>query len=248
MPTTKVSNPTKTTSFEHYFFATTAILFLLVCLAGFSAGINLKTSRGINMAASRYILHGLFGFIWMLLYVLQTQLVFRKKTHWHAKFGKAGFVVLILLALSTVYLIISARLSHPDIPIEGLSFLVGIFGFSLLTGMPLLFIGIAMRKQAFYHKRLMFYGTLLLADTGFDRLPLIFGIEETPIILIANLIFALPLLIYDLRTSLKKQKVFSTSLYLYPHVILILNLFVLAPYVYASKTWMKFVEWIVLPA
>lgn len=245
MPTTVVSNQDHHKRFEHYYFAATAILFLICCIVGFSAGIRNKASQGINMAASRYILHGIFGFLWILLYVIQTQLVFRKKIQWHTKAGKAAFVILILLTLSTLYLIIPARISHPEIPIEGLSFLVGIFGFSLLTVIPLLFIGIAMRKSPFHHKRLMFYGTLLLANTGIDRIPLAFGIPDNPIFtMLVDLIIALPLLIYDLRTALKKEKRFSVLFYFYPLSMFMVNVFVFAPQIYASKTWMKFVDWI----
>lgn len=242
------SRDNKKHAFIKYYFSVTAILFLIICLLGFGTGISLKSSNGINIKSFRFILHGFIGFLWVILYVLQTQLAFRNNIRLHMKLGKVSFFVIILLALSVLYLLFSTKNTYPEIPNEELALFSGGMLFNALGGsIFLLLLGVAKRKKSFIHKRLMFFGTLLLIGTAIDRLPWIFhGFDDgnLGLVLLSTVLFALPLIIFDLITAKSKLKVFSLLVLLYSILIGFLSFMLLMPYVFTSETWIEFVEFL----
>lgn len=244
--TKKGIKTTEQKMFLHYFFSVTAILFLIICIIGFSAGISLKSAKGIHMASFRFIAHGFFGFLWVSLYILQTQFVFRKSIQWHMRIGKMSVLAIFLLLISTLYLLFSARNNYPDFPINELAIMAGGLGFNALIIIFLLFLGVVMRKKPFIHKRLMFFGTLFLIGTGIDRLPwAIHGLDDGNMMLVLTtyLLFSLPLIIYDFRTEKSKLKAFSFLIFLYYIIFGLIISMVLTPYVFTTETWIEFVDW-----
>ncbi|MBD0822939.1 hypothetical protein [Aestuariibaculum marinum] len=234
----------KPNAFEHTFFASTAILFLALCLVGFSMGIQLKSSRGTDLAVARFLLHGTLGFIWLLTYVLQTQLIFRNKIKLHMKIGRASVITLFLFGLSTIYLIISAKTSYPKIPDKALANFIGTFSLSSIFEFALIILALWFRKTPFLHKRLMFYGVLAFSGTGTDRIFLFMGIEEPIFYMFSvNLLIKLPLLIYDFKTYPVKQKLISSFLFLYSYIVMAFGILLIKPY-FSSKEWINFAVWL----
>ena len=194
---------------ERKFYSRMAIMLIAVVFIGFAPSFYLK---GIVPAYPRpnptlppaVLFHGLTFTLWMILLVLQTQLIATRRVETHMKLGKAAMFVAIAL-LPIMYLTAVwgvARQSHPPFT-DGLNWtaiplaVIPTFGF-------LVYQAWRRRKQAQWHKRLMLGATIIFAvGPGFMRIPLApptfwgFTIQ----LLVGNMLLFTPLFLWDRRTQ-----------------------------------------------
>jgi hypothetical protein len=194
---------------ERKFYTRMALLLVIVVLLGFGPSFYL---RGIVPPYPRpnptlppsVLFHGLAFTLWMVLLVLQTQLIATRRTAVHMRLGKATMLVAVALIpimyLTAVWGV--ARESHPPF-VDGLTWtaipLAVIPAFAFL-----IYEAWRRRKQAQWHKRLMLSATILfVAGPGFSRIPLApptfwgFAIQ----LLAGTALLFLPLFIWDRRSQ-----------------------------------------------
>lgn len=201
-------NPVARASAERKFYSRMAILLVAVVFLGFAPSFYL---RGIVPAYPRpnptlpvsVIIHGVLFTLWMLAFVIQTQLVSAGRRDLHIKLG-AAWLVLAAAMVPMMYFVSVWQVARNNVP----PFTTPLDWTSLpLFGIPafvlLVWQGWARRKQAQWHKRLMLGAAMVVAlGPGFGRLPLApptiagFVIQIT-----ATLLFFVPLFIWDRRSQ-----------------------------------------------
>ena len=186
---------------ERRFFAGMAIVFAATVLAGFSRSYYFN-----GLAADAFDLspllhwHGAAYTAWMLLLVVQTLLIARRRPDLHRRLGVAAVGLALLMVPLGIAVAVTRTASGEmmDRGVPPLLFLavpvLGMIVFAALVGAALL-----RRSHSGAHKRLMLLGTLELVTAAVSRLPLVedwgpigfFGVTDLFIVAIA---------VYDLRT------------------------------------------------
>jgi hypothetical protein len=194
---------------ERKFYSRMAMLLVAVVFIGFAPSFYLKGvvppyPRPNPTLPPAVMFHGLTFTLWMVLLVLQTQLVATRRVETHMKLGKLAIGVAIALLpimyLTAVWAV--ARHSHPPftddlnwtaIPLA----VIPAFGF-------LIYEAWRRRKQAQWHKRLMLGATIIFAvGPGFSRIPLapptFWGFAAQ--LIAGNLLLFTPLFLWDRKTQ-----------------------------------------------
>lgn len=84
------------------FFPVMSIGFLAVALAGFSTTFFLPLFRGAFQAPAVVYVHGVLLFGWLILFIVQTQLVRTRRVPWHRRLGWAGALLAAAIVVSGV--------------------------------------------------------------------------------------------------------------------------------------------------
>jgi hypothetical protein len=187
---------------ERRFFAGMAIAFAATVLAGFSRSYYFNGFAGDAFALSPLLhWHGAAYSAWMVLLVVQTLLIARRRPDVHRRLGVAG-AVLAALMVPLGIAVAATRTASGEMTDQGvppLLFLavpvLGMIVFAALVGAALL-----RRKDSGAHKRLMLLGTLEVVTAAVSRLPLVedwgpigfFGVTD---------LFVVAIAVYDFRTS-----------------------------------------------
>ncbi len=229
---------TSRASAEHRIFSTSAVLLLVLAAVGFTGSVIARTRGGVDLVTLRFVLHGTAGFLWLGFYVLQTQLVLRGRVGTHRATGKAGVGLILLLALATAYLLLSAPSAYPDAPVEELGPAMGMHLAGLAFDVGVVALALAYRRRPFVHKRLMYFATVGIASPGFTRLGYVFGDGESPRLSIGLALgFVAVLFVYDLRTQAGRRR-WMMPLCLAALVLSqVLTSLVLIPGVFTSQAW-----------
>jgi hypothetical protein len=199
---------------EHYFYSAMSVLCFLFVVLGFGNfyGSHLIATEKIPAVIH---VHAAIFFIWILLFVTQAVLIFKKKISLHMKTGQAALVVAAAMLLSGFFTArFAAQTGHTGIP--GLQFPAS-EGFLLLNLASLLLFIILVTTGWFFrntpetHKRLMLMASAAgLAPPAISRLPGISGV--TPAIAGFVMIFILAGPVYDLIVYRKVHKAYLFSL------------------------------------
>jgi hypothetical protein len=152
-----------------------AIALAVTVFAGFSRTyyFNDFVSAPFELSALLHW-HGAAFTAWMLLLVVQTQLIAAHRVTWHRRLGIAGTALaVVMVALgATVAVTRTAGGSIADHGAPPLVFLavplVGLVVFVALLGAAL-----CLRRHSAAHKRLVILATLELVTAGVSRLPVI---------------------------------------------------------------------------
>jgi hypothetical protein len=200
MATLAAAAPPRRVNPDRIFFGGAAIALLLVTLIGFAPTYYLSYFTTAPALVPLVHLHGIVFSAWMLLYVGQNWLIGAGNVRLHRQIGTAGAALAILLFIVGVVTTISlaranlhAAVRHGAPPIFPLG---AITAFAVLCT-----AGIALRRRAAHHKRLMLLATVALATTPLARITRMMTGAVTPPfggILLSDL-FLLALLAFDLR-------------------------------------------------
>lgn len=175
---TMVQSPAERAPAERKFYSRMALFLVVLVLLGFGPSFYL---RGIVPAYPRpnptlapgVIVHGVLFSVWMLLLVLQTQLVAARQVKLHMLFGKAGFLLAVALIpimyLTAVWQV--ARANQPPFT-DPLTWtivpLAGILPFSFIV-----WTGWRRRREAQWHKRAMLSAAIMVVmGPAIGRLPI----------------------------------------------------------------------------
>lgn len=228
---------------ESRIFSTCAILFLVLAAFGFlGSGITLARA-GRDLATSRIVFHGVAGFLWLSFFVVQTQLVLRKRVPLHRALGKVGVALFAFLVVATVNLLLTAPAAHPEIPLESVSsevapHLIDLFRDALFFG-----AAIAWWRRPFVHKRLMFFVTVGISSTGFVRIPVIFTGRQSPVFgILLGLAFAAVVFVHDWRRHEGWKRWFIPLLFVAMLGVTFTASAVLMPLVFSSEAWRAFLQ------
>lgn len=178
---------------KHYFLIA-SMLILFLSLIGFSDNLVTDVGQESNKDP-KFIIHGLFCFAWLGIFVVQSNLI-RKGDHGsHIKWGVAGMVSAIGVFISTVYIFFEVYESWGAMPfwIKANRFLM--LGFAVLV-----LLGYLNRRKGNLHKRYMFMASLYMLEPVLGRIGEHIGLVDFEFDvfegLVWNLLF-ISLFIYD---------------------------------------------------
>ncbi len=213
---------------EHLFFMAAASFFLLANIIGFGTSVNSRIENEGSLAGHIYV-HGLCAGLWIILYFIQTTLVFTGNVNWHIRLGKAGALVLLLILISGFYVAFMVPVLYevePPYSQPGRDFS------AILLAVGTAFMGLKYRKNPFVHKRLMLIATLILSSAGIARAVNFLGLATLgPVGIISFLI--LPIFALFLLDYINQRKVFRVN---FVGLLLVVSLFALsAPPVWENE-------------
>ena len=201
------SSPAARQSAERKFYSRMAIGLVALVFIAFAPSFYLK---GIVPSYPRpnptlpptVLLHGTLFTLWMLIFIVQTQLVAAGRRDIHMKLGKASMLLAIALIpimyLTAVWQV--ARANQPPIT-DPLTWtivpLIGIIPYAVM-----IWNGWTHRKNAQWHKRAMLGAAILIvAGPAIGRLPIVPPtLPGFTIIFLLELLLFVPLVLWDRRT------------------------------------------------
>lgn len=189
---------------ESRFFGLTGVLMLLCVLAGFAPSFFLRPilSAGAPPLPVLLMVHGVVFAGWVVLFVVQSLLVWCGKLGWHRQLGLLGLFVAIALVWSGLEVATqAARSGRPPGVDPRLFYAISLA--SLLTFALLVAAGLSLRRRGAAHKRLLFLATVVLVDPAIARLPFDFMGAHPLVSTGLAMLFWLALLVFDLATRLR---------------------------------------------
>lgn len=153
------------------FFICIAILMLVVVALGFSKSFYLRPLFSSKPLPSHLIAHGIAMTAWFLLFMVQATLVSAKRIDIHRSLGIVGVVLAAGVVITGVQVnlnLIPSALARGLIsqPEEGVEFALSSLS-GLLPFVILVFLAILLRRRVDTHKRLMFWGCVVLLGPAF---------------------------------------------------------------------------------
>jgi hypothetical protein len=153
---------------EHRFFMISAWVMAAVIVAGFSTSIVF--GRSTFASPPIFHVHAFVFFGWVVLYLLQTNLVAAGNIRLHKQLGwlTVGWVP-AMLVLGTTMTVISLRTHRGPPFFHSNEFLID-NPLSLVYFAGMVAAAIALRKRTDWHRRLMFCGMAVLTGPGSGRI------------------------------------------------------------------------------
>lgn len=156
---------------QRRFYLTAAWIAAAIVLLGFAKTYYLKFAFGTPALSPLVHLHGLVMSLWIVLFLVQTQLVAAHRVDLHRRLGLAGGLLAVaVVGLGTITAITAARLGHTPGP-PALIFLSVPLG-DMVVFATLVGCGLALRARKDVHKRLMLLSFLGILAAAISRIPL----------------------------------------------------------------------------
>jgi hypothetical protein len=200
--TDQINVPERAAS-ERRFFGWMALAVLATAFLGFSRTFYLKPLFPDHPAPaeSLFLVHGLAFTAWVLLLYAQTRFISARRIDLHRTAGTFGAgLAAVMVVLGVWGALVAARRAtgFVSVPVPPLQFLLipltAITMFTLFCA-----LGIALRRDAQSHKRLMVLASVQLLGAAIARLPVISGFGPPAFFGIQDL-FLVALAIWDFRT------------------------------------------------
>lgn len=238
---------------NRWFFTGMALATAATVFVGFARTYYLKGLFSTPDLPVWFHVHGLLFTSWVLLFVVQASLVARGRTSVHRRLGVIGVLLVVPLLVSGVFVAIAAaRGQGPmsaavargelEMALPVLSPLVGLVipVTSVVLFAAFATAGVAFRRQAARHKRLMVLAAIAMLPPALGRaLATIFGTANPALFFGATVIFLGAIVMHDRRTL---GRVHPVSLWG--------GLFLVASFpgrlaLGNSAAWLSFAEWLV---
>jgi hypothetical protein len=229
---------------ERRFYVGMAIAILLTVFAGFAPTFYLKgvvpLPAGTLPLTWLIVLHGLIFSAWVLLFVTQVSLVSARRTHVHRRLGQIGFVLLaamVVVALLTALNGVARGNAPPGLsPLTWLA--VPLLDIPVFTG--LIGAGLLNRRNPQVHKRFMLASIIGLLPPSIGRIARAVPPDMVPfpvIIIGGQLLFLLPLALWDLRSRGRIHWVTITA------AVVLTGSWVLRFAIWQTAPWLSFAAW-----
>lgn len=227
---------------DRWFFTSMALLMLALVFIGFAPSYYLSgvlpPPPGLKPPTTLVHIHGVLFSAWMLLFVVQTQLVAWRRTDLHRMLGIAGFVLLpLMIVVATISALYGVHRASGPPMIPPLTFLavplLDVPVFALLIGGALAF-----RRTPPMHKRLMLIAMIGMMSPAIGRIPLqppfvgpiaIFGLPD---------LFLLALILFDLMTLGRPHRATLWG------GLLLVGSQILRLAVWETEGWLTFARWV----
>jgi uncharacterized membrane protein YozB (DUF420 family) len=220
---------------EHRFYTSMAVIAAVLTLGGFASVYGPDVAAGSVPLIVH--LHAAVFTSWLVLFIVQTQLVAARRVSQHRSLGTAGmFLAALMLIVGLLTARDAARSGHTGVP--GVIF-PDASGFLLLNVMAiaaftiLVALGWTYRRKAQAHKRLMLMATVAaLMPPGLSRLPFVSGHEAA----IAGIVLVFLLIppAYDLVT---RRRVHPA--YVFAVVLALLTIPPVVTVMAATQAWQR---------
>jgi hypothetical protein len=153
------------------FFAIIALALAAIIVAGFTRTFYLRAFFELPPLTTLVHLHGIVFSAWLVLFVVQTQLIAHHNYRLHQKLGIAG---VMLAALVVVVGVATALIAAPDPRMRPMGFTGQQFLIFPLSGIVIFAVCVAaaitLRKRSALHKRLMVLGMIAVLGPPVARL------------------------------------------------------------------------------
>jgi hypothetical protein len=186
---------------ERKFFLAMACVMAAAIAAGFTKNLVLGVSSFAMPLL--YHVHAVAFFGWVALYLLQNALVVAGSVPLHRRLGwlaAGGVPVLLVLGLATVIVSLREHGGTPPRPANDFLFVNSLIvvGFAGLAT-----AAIVKRRDAAWHRRLMYGSMAVLTEPGVGRLlpGMLVGMTAGSIVAVVALMFVLAGIVFDLRRS-----------------------------------------------
>ena len=156
---------------ERAFFLFAACWFLLLTFAGFAYPFYLNLDPA--PLPTHLILHGWLFTLWVLVFFAQTMLVRTQQLTLHKALGAAAIILLLAMIPASVYPVLH-KVSEGTKTVDHAGFNLA----TLCLGFAFALTAIGMRANAFAHKRLMLFATLVFCVAAADRVSMIIMAED----------------------------------------------------------------------
>lgn len=202
---TLASSPVARQSAERKFYSRMALFLLAMAFLGFAPSFYLRgyvhSPRPNPTLPPSVLVHGILFSLWMLAFVLQTQLVAAGRRDVHMKLGVASFV-LALAIVPMMYLVTVWQVARANQPPFATPLNWTIVPLAVIPPYAiLLYEGWTRRREAQWHKRAMLCAALLLMDPAIGRLPIVPPVLGGFAVLnLLSLACFVPLIVWDRRT------------------------------------------------
>jgi len=194
------------------FFAIIALALAVFTVIGFSRTYYFRFLTDLPPLTLLVHLHGLVFTAWLAVFVAQTRLVAANRVDLHVKLGIAA-VVIALLVLIVGFLTMAVKANEPRIHPSGLTptqfTVVGVTSLGMFAAFVAL--GIALRRKAAAHKRLMVLAMIAVLTPPSSRVLTLLGLREHWVYLVPIIpaLFIGWCVIHDLRHHGKVHPVFA---------------------------------------
>jgi hypothetical protein len=223
------------------FYPLLAIVLIAFITIGFSRTFYLRFLFDLPPMRTVMLLHGIAFTAWLALFAAQTQLIATHRVDLHRKVGLAGvFLAVLVVASSVAAMLVSAatpRTTQLGFTAAQASIipLVSTLQFALLVG-----AGVALRRRAGLHKRLMMLAVIGALSPATVRLIVILDLRPYALLIQMGVLaaFVTACLVYDWRKSRVVHPVFAIG-----GIVLVL-LWPARYLVARSAFWQPIAQWI----
>src|SRR5687768_13144331 len=194
------------------FYPLIAIVLTAFIIIGFSRTYYLRFLFDLPPMRLIMQVHGLVSTAWLALFVAQTQLIAAHRADLHMKLGIAAvFLAFVVVATSLAAMFVSAatpRMTQLGITAAQASIipLVAATQFAVLVT-----AGVALRRRAGLHKRLMVLAVISAISPAVARLTFVLGLRDYALLIHMSVIaaFVTACLVYDWRKNRVVHPVFA---------------------------------------
>lgn len=156
---------------QRRFYTMAAWTAAAIVVLGFAKTYYLKVFFGTPSLSPLFHIHGLVMSLWIVLFIIQTQLVASHKVTLHKKLGMfGGLVAVSVLVVGFLGAVTAARLGRSPGP-PPLVFLVVPIG-DLVVFATMVGLGLGYRARLDIHKRLMLLSCIGILGAAIARIPL----------------------------------------------------------------------------
>ena len=180
---------------DRWFFTAMSAIALIAAFAGFAPTYYLKAYFETPALKPWVHVHAALFTIWILLLLVQTQLIRTGQFHWHRTLGRTALAIAILILMTGILVIVGRPRAAPWERANIVIPLVTMMLFPLFVAAALRF-----RRDAATHKRLMLLATMMLLSAATARILRFFDINPLPHLhyVATYVLMLVPLAIYDL--------------------------------------------------
>jgi hypothetical protein len=165
---------------ERLYFAVLAVLLALLMFAGFARSFYLHTLFGQPAPRLFLQIHGAIMTGWLVLLLVQTGLVFARRTQWHKTLGYWGIAyAALILPIGVLATLGAARrevLAHSAM-VRGQLNVLGLELTQLSLFALLIASAFFLRARTDFHKRLMIIATLCILPNAIVRLAVLSNLD-----------------------------------------------------------------------
>ncbi len=156
---------------DRVFFSVAAAWFAAMTIIGF--GASLIFGYADESVPLPFAIHGVVFALWVAVYVVQTSLIAMSRVEYHKMLGL--FAVIVLIALIPAGLMpVLYKVSVGTKTIDHAGFNI----VTLILGIVFAAAGVLNRKNAYVHKRLMLFATLVFCVAAADRVAIVLAMDE----------------------------------------------------------------------
>ena len=200
---TRPDNP----AWDRVFFSTMIVALWAAVLYGFARTYFLAGMVSAPLPNRLIHIHGAAFTLWMVLLVVQSALISAKKVAWHRTLGLAGMgLAVAMLVLGVLAATDALRRGAAPEGLDPATFYVipmtaiGIFA-------VLVFFAYRARRKPAVHKRLILIATIAIAGAAWGRWPIAILVAHPPLLNVVTLLFLLPIVLYDVVSLGRVQKI-----------------------------------------